>query len=292
MDTHWRLVVETPDANLSRAIQWLNVSYSTWFNARHGRVGPLFQGRFKSVLVEGAGWVYELSVYVHLNPLRIAAFGLSKRVRGGAAVGQGGDASDATLKARLAQLRGYRWSSYRAYAGYGSAPDWLTTKTILERASTTPEKRQRAYRQYVRQRFVEGADPDALDRLRDGLAIGTAAFVDRVKRGLPEIGRETDAKKGLRRRFAFGDVAQVVEQFRGESWDVFMQRHGDVGLWQVLTLARECTGMTLAEMGEAAGGMDYAAVGMGIRRFARRLEHDRRQRQAMTTIREMLDVKT
>ena len=52
MDNHVHLVVQTPDANLSRAMQWLKVSYSMWFNAKYHRVGPLFQGRFKSVLVD------------------------------------------------------------------------------------------------------------------------------------------------------------------------------------------------------------------------------------------------
>ena len=56
MSNHYHLVVQTPEANLSRAIQWLNVSYAAWFNRRNGRVGPLFQGRFKGLLVEDALW--------------------------------------------------------------------------------------------------------------------------------------------------------------------------------------------------------------------------------------------
>jgi hypothetical protein len=44
--------LETTEPNLSRALQWLNVSYRVWFNRRHRRAGYLFQGRFKAVLVE------------------------------------------------------------------------------------------------------------------------------------------------------------------------------------------------------------------------------------------------
>ena len=51
MDNHYHLLLETPLANLSRAMQWLNVSYTVWFNRRHGRVGHLFQGRYKAILV-------------------------------------------------------------------------------------------------------------------------------------------------------------------------------------------------------------------------------------------------
>jgi REP element-mobilizing transposase RayT len=47
MDNHFHLMLETPEPNLSRSMQWLNVSYSVWFNRRHQRAGHLFQGRFK-----------------------------------------------------------------------------------------------------------------------------------------------------------------------------------------------------------------------------------------------------
>src|SRR5204863_7950762 len=52
MDNHYHLMVETREANLSRAMQWLQTSYSMGFNRRHRRVGPLFQGRFKAIVVE------------------------------------------------------------------------------------------------------------------------------------------------------------------------------------------------------------------------------------------------
>ena len=79
MDNHYHLMVETREANLSRAMQWLQSSYSMGFNRRHRRVGPLFQGRFKAIVVDRAGWGLELSRYVHLNPVRTARMGLDKR---------------------------------------------------------------------------------------------------------------------------------------------------------------------------------------------------------------------
>ncbi|MGA2863799.1 MAG: transposase [Verrucomicrobiota bacterium] len=60
MDNHFHLLVETPEANLSRPMQWSNVSYSMCFNRRHERLGRMFQGRFKSVLgKDEAGWFYQ-----------------------------------------------------------------------------------------------------------------------------------------------------------------------------------------------------------------------------------------
>ena len=75
------LLLELRESNLSRAIQWLNVSYSIWFNLRHRRSGHLFQGRFKSVIVSPEEWGLGLSRYVHLNPVRVAKLGLGKAER-------------------------------------------------------------------------------------------------------------------------------------------------------------------------------------------------------------------
>jgi len=52
MNNHFHLLLETPEANLSRSMQWLGVSYSVWFNRRHDRAGHLFQGRFKAIILE------------------------------------------------------------------------------------------------------------------------------------------------------------------------------------------------------------------------------------------------
>jgi putative transposase len=53
MDNHYHAVLQTPDANLSQGMQWLHGAYSAWYNARHERVGPLFQGRYRAIPAEG-----------------------------------------------------------------------------------------------------------------------------------------------------------------------------------------------------------------------------------------------
>src|SRR5881397_269615 len=114
MENHYHLVLELRESNLSRALQWLNVSYSVWFNRRHRRSGHLFQGRFKSVVVEDdRGW-QEVARYVHLNPVRVSALGLNKRQRAAGRLGAGEAPSAEVIGARLKQLRQWRWSSYRA----------------------------------------------------------------------------------------------------------------------------------------------------------------------------------
>lgn len=70
MDNHFHLLMETPDENLSSFMQLLQCGYANWFKVRHKLVGPLFQSRFKSVLVEDESYLVTLSAYIHLNPVR------------------------------------------------------------------------------------------------------------------------------------------------------------------------------------------------------------------------------
>lgn len=125
MDNHFHLMAEAPEANLSRAIQWLNVSHSVWFNRRRQRVGHLFQGRFNAVVVQdNLGW-QEVARYVHFNPVRIAGLGLNKRQQAAARLGAIRAPHPELVAERFRQLREFRWSSYRAYAGYGPGVGWL-----------------------------------------------------------------------------------------------------------------------------------------------------------------------
>ncbi len=54
LDNHYHLLIESPEGNVSQAMQWLNTSYSVWFNIKHARSGALFKYRFKSRMGEGS----------------------------------------------------------------------------------------------------------------------------------------------------------------------------------------------------------------------------------------------
>ena len=71
MSNHYHLLVETPRGGLSRALRYLNGVYTQAFNRRHRRVGHLFQGRYKAILVDKDAYSLELSRYIHLNPWRV-----------------------------------------------------------------------------------------------------------------------------------------------------------------------------------------------------------------------------
>ena len=98
MTNHFHLVLATPRANLSAAMKYLQGVYSHRFNARHGRDGSPFRGRFANRVVETEDYLRNALAYVHANPV---AAGMVDR------------AVDA------------RWTSHRFALGVETAPDWL-----------------------------------------------------------------------------------------------------------------------------------------------------------------------
>lgn len=150
MDNHYHLLLQTHLSNLSRSMQWLGTSYTRWFNLRYNRSGHLFQGRFKSILIENEAYMLRLSCYIHRNPLR------------------------AGMTDRLAE---YPWSSYSAYAYAKNTPAWLNTELILSRLSA--EDNRLAYRKKVQQYSNE--KKSIWENVHYGFVYGTQAFVDRIK---------------------------------------------------------------------------------------------------------------
>jgi hypothetical protein len=284
MDNHYHLIIETPEANLSRAMQWLNVSYGVWFNLRHGREGHLMQGRFKAVVMENSGWGLKLSIYIHLNPVRVAGLGLSKAGRKREAAGVVAPPTREMVARRLEALRDYGWSSYRAYAGYAKAPDWLERKVLLARAG----KGEESYRELVEGRLKDGVPESPWSELKAGIALGTRAFAEKLRKGLV-IGRETAGKRLMRRRLRFEDVREAVEEVTGEKWDEFANRHGDNGRALVYKAAREYAGLTMREIGEKTGGADYAAVAIAIRRLNQKLNSDKELSRQWSQVKEQLE---
>jgi REP element-mobilizing transposase RayT len=151
MTNHYHIVVETVEANLSQGMRQLNGVYTQNMNRKHGRVGHVFQGRYKAILVEKDSYLLELSRYVVLNPLR------ARMVR---------------------DLARWRWSSYRAMIGEEESPDWLQTDWILSQFGA---QRKRAIARYVD--FVrEGVGlPSIWDGLRGQVYLGSDAFLQRMQ---------------------------------------------------------------------------------------------------------------
>ena len=283
MENHYHLLIRTPDANASRAIQWLNVSYSVWFNRRRGYTGHVFQGRFKGIVVEGGEWGLELSVYMHLNPVATKKMGAGKAEKKAAREGLSSEPTKEQVERRLEELRRFEWSSYQAYAGYGKKPAWLETGPLLERAAEEPGKRTEAYRELVEERIRQGIEESPWKKLRWGVVLGSERFARKV-RGKVKIDRETSGQRELRKRWAFDEIVRKVERIKKERWPEFRDRHGDWGRDLALWAGRKYCGMTLKELGEAAGGIDYTTVVLAIQRLAAKSGNSRDIRSAMRRV--------
>ena len=274
MGNHYHLLIRTPQANASAALQWLNVSYSVWFNRRRGRVGHVFQGRFASVLIDGAGsWALLSSVYIHLHPIRTKGAGLGKASNRAEGLGLTSPGREA-VKRRLRKLRAYRWSSYGAYAGYAPAPEWLTTGELLARGGGC-----RAYRRYMHQHVTRGGLPEGYASLGSRVALGSQGFLEQVKRWVGRVTKEQPARKQVLPCVTVAQVRSVVEQQRGERWAEFSHRHGDWGRELVLYLARQRSGLPLREIGAALGIGEYKTVGKAVQRFDASLARDAAKRK-------------
>jgi putative transposase len=146
MDNHYHLMVETLLANVSQGMRQLNSVYSGYFNRVHKRVGHLFQGRFKGILVEKESHGLELCRYVVLNPVR---------------AGMCQDARD------------YPWSSYQATMGIVSTPSFLDTSWVLQQFGSNPVIARARYERFVR----EGVGHCPWDELKGQIYLGSDAFI-------------------------------------------------------------------------------------------------------------------
>jgi REP element-mobilizing transposase RayT len=151
MDNHYHIVVETIEGNLAQGMRHLNGVYTQTFNRTHKRVGHVFQGRYKAIMVEKDGYLLELARYVVLNPLRA---GMVKNIDD------------------------WQWSSYAAMLGNQPAPDWLQTDWILGQFSP---QRRRAINLYID--FVRAGVglPSVWEQLSGQVFLGSDRFLKRMQ---------------------------------------------------------------------------------------------------------------
>lgn len=293
LPNHFHVMIETLEANLGRAMHWLNTSYTVWFNKRHERVGPLFQGRYKAIVLEEEAWGLELSRYIHLNPVRIEHLGLGKRARRADRLGVRGKPDAVKVRERIALLRRYRWSSFRAYVGWTREPDWLESRVMLGKMGgrSLAEQRKR-YRVYVEEAVREGLRESPWERMLGGVILGGKEFAREIGRKVRGERREVPQMKGLVARPEWKRVVEVVEKLKGEKWNGFRDRHGDGGRDMALLLGRQECAMSLKDLGKEAGGMDYAAVNAAIKRFEKRAAREKQLAQLVKRSRKMLNVET
>jgi putative transposase len=250
MTNHYHLLLETPRANLSTALHDLNTAYTNYFNRRHDRVGHLFQGRYRSIVVEKDSYLLELSRYIHLNPVRA---GMVKRPEA------------------------YRWSSYPCYLSSGFCPEWLRREEILGQMDKSPVKGRRKYRQFVE----EGLNRKIRDPLRavmGGIALGGETFWEEVRERVQGLqgGSEVPALREIHRKTEAGVIVEKVASFYGVPVDRITRLEHPLhhGTQVAMYLARKKTDLSLNDIAEIFGKRHYTAVSVAFRRVEAKRQRD------------------
>ncbi|WP_038247101.1 transposase [Ghiorsea bivora] len=190
MSNHYHLMIETPKANLSRGMRQLNGMYTQRFNRAHHRIGHVFQGRFKSIIVDKDAYLLELSRYIVRNPV---------------AANMVNSVSD------------WPWSSYNATAGIEKKPAFLTVNWLLSQFGGDRE----AYKRFVNQSEVvipwkSLNGPDLL---------GDDAFRQRLQAFKSEPDQNIPKRKQTLRHLPLAELA-AQEKTRGEWMRKAYQEHG------------------------------------------------------------------
>ena len=251
MDNHFHLFLQTPDPNLSAGMHDLNSGHAGFFNTRHRRVGPLFQGRFKAVLIEGEGHWLEVSRYVHLNPCRAALV----------------DTPDQ-----------WKWCSYAGYHDRRRTLKWIDYVPVLAEFGGATLQGRRRYRAFVRQ-GIDASPESPFSMALHGLVLGSGEFFATVRNRLQA--REPDPELPQLRRLKTEAppemdeiVLAVVEQFpcNPTAWRPG-HRCDDLARPIAAYLARELTSLPMRKIAEALGYRGPSSVSMACRRAEEELEN-------------------
>ena len=268
MNNHAHLLLFSGAAGLSTFMRRLLTGYAVWFNRKHGRIGHLFQNRYKSIVCEEEGYLLELVRYIHLNPLR------------------------ALSVKNLKELDNYRWAGHSVLVGK-NRNDWQEKEYVLSQFGRKEKGAIRAYRKFMEEGINLGRRPELVGgglirslggwskvlSLRakgekeeyDSRILGSGDFVraimqeadDKLSRQM-KYRREKASVEGVIRKMCKGAGVKEGElRGRGQRRRVSKAR-GEIALY----LSREM-GLSMAEIARNLG-VGTSAIAMAIRKGERR----------------------
>jgi putative transposase len=255
MTNHYHLLLETPRGNLQAILHHLNTGYTNYFNTKKKRVGHLFQGRYKAILVEKDHYALELSRYIHLNPVR------------------------AQLVKDPIQ---YPWSSYSAYGEKKKRWSWLETDFILSQISRNKRRAIRGYREYTQRGIAENLE-DPLKMTVASTVIGSEKFIEWVREKWVKQGRVNREVPAIRKLTRRPDLSLILHECE--------RRLGKASLESrrmALYLCHHLSGLSLREIGEYFGGISISAVSQNSLRQEKRLKEDTKLSKTMSRLKESL----
>ncbi len=224
MGNHYHLLLETPEANLVKGMRRLNGVYTQTFNRRHGRVGHVLQGRYKSILVDRDSYLLELCRYVVLNPVRARM---------------------------VSSVADWQWSSYLAMIAKSGVPDWLATERVLRLFSDSAIKARRAFARFV----AEGVDhPSPWGDLKGQIFLGSDDFHAETQIRLKGVKPKGIARHQLEpARPRCEAVLRAVARIHDIKPSQVLDRRNGLAFKHAVYLLRRRANMSLGEVAQLAG---------------------------------------
>ena len=243
MDNHYHLLIETPEPNLSRAIKYLNGSYAMYVNTKRKKSGHIFQGRFKSVIIEADEYLKHLSRYIHLNPVRAKV---------------------------VEKVSDYKWSSYRAFIGEEKASECLETGWLLSCFGGKDNGRGN-YRRFVENIDVSAVENPYMDAV-SGYILGSQHFVEWIKStflsGKKDEKEVPQLKKLKSRPTPDVVVKKLCEEF-GCAQELLIKkgRKRNIDRDVAIYLCKDTCGISCKELGGYFGNVSGATITMSYNRI-------------------------
>ncbi len=264
MTNHFHLLVETPLGNLSEFMRHFNIAYIGYFNRRHKRVGHLYQGRYKAILVDKDAYLSVLSRYIHLNPVRIKAL------------------EKIDPREKYKRLISYPWSSLPGYLSKRKRQHFVRYDLVLADYGGDTDKARKAYRKALVEEMIQGRGIS--DQVIGQSVIGGEEFLSWVRAKFlnGEHDGEAPAVRVIKRHGAKDDILQIIVRQTGKKLDEIKTEKGALRQITMDVLYRR-GGMTNPEIGTLFG-VDYSSVSQERRRLRSRIEKDRKVRALLQAI--------
>lgn len=261
MTNHFHLLLTTPDGNLSEFMRHFNISYTSAFNSKYNRSGHLYQGRYKSFLIDADSYLTEVSRYLHLNPVRIKKY------------------SKLEPQERIRILNGNIFNSFTGYSNTRKRYEFINYSTILDYFGGDSKKGRQAYRQFVYKGLTSKID-NPLEIGRGNRIIGNEDFVSYINETfLPEIDpvspREQPDLKEIR---SIRDPEKCIELFCKisdiEREDLCCRGKNITERSMLMELLYRFCNIKQPEIGRLVGNIDYSAVSISRKRLRLKMEKD------------------
>lgn len=270
MENHYHLLVETPLGNLAESMRYFTITYTSYFNRRHQRVGHLFQGRYKSVLIEQEKYLAAVSQYIHLNPVKTDKLSIKPAAR------------------QLEYLRGYSWSSLPGIFSAKARHDFVEYSLVLADYGGDNADGRQAYMSNLAEGLSQ--DSELQKKIIGQCLLGGDDFVSHIqqKYGVRRKNREIPAVRRITRHLAPDHIIATIARGVGCEPDELLKKRGR-WRWLAMDLLYSYGGMNNREIGELMG-VDYSTVSQGRKRLRQSLADDEQLKKMTERMKSQLSI--